>query len=660
MIRLRLLHTTLLVSLLAACTSATPSPTPTSVPPTAEPSPTVPAATATPAGPIYPDPSVPVDQRVEDLLSRMSLAEKIGQMTLVEKNSIKPDDITNLFIGGLLSGGGGSPSSNTAADWAKMTNGFQKLALKTPLAIPLIYGVDAVHGHGNLFGATIFPHNIGLGATRDADLMQKIGRATAEEVAATGIWWNYGPVVAVPQDIRWGRTYEGYSENTDVVSTLASAYIHGLQEKDGKVLGDPLTVLATAKHFIGDGGTAWGSSKSGSYKIDQGDMKVDEATLDTLYLPPYQAAIDAGAQSIMVSFSSWQGTKMHAQKHLLTDVLKGQMGFKGFLVSDWQAIDQIDPDYYKDVVISINAGLDMIMVPTNYMQFITDLTKAVEKGDVSQDRIDDAVRRILRAKFEMGLFEHPLSDPANLALVGSDAHRELARQAVSESVVLLKNDNQTLPLAKDTPVIFVSGPAADDIGIQSGGWTIQWQGLAGNITPGTTILQGLTQVFGSAAQLHFNRNGSFINVLDAQNNPVKADVGIVVLGENPYAEGVGDSANLALNGGTLLDSMREHADKVILIVVSGRPVIITDLLPKADAVVAAWLPGTEGQGVADVLSGDKPFTGKLAYTWPRSISQLPFDFKNLATIGCDAPLFPFGYGLTTTDASPAIPECPAP
>lgn len=657
MIRLRLIHLTLLVSMLAACTSATATTAPA---PTLPPTATVPAATATPAGPIYPDASVPVDQRVADLLSRMSLAEKIGQMTLVEKNSIKPDDISKLYIGGLLSGGGGSPTTNTAEEWAKMTDGFQKLALQTPLAIPLIYGVDAVHGHGNLFGATIFPHNIGLGATRDAELVQKIGRATAEEVAATGIWWNYGPVVAVPQDIRWGRTYEGYSENTDLVSTLAVAYIHGLQEKDGKVLGDPLTVLATAKHFVGDGGTDWGSSTTQNYKLDQGDMKVDEATLDALFLPPYKAAVAAGALSIMVSFNSWQGTKMHAQKHLLTDVLKGQLGFKGFLVSDWQAIDQISPDYYSDVVTSVNAGLDMVMVPSNYPIFIEDLTKAVQKGDVPQARIDDAVSRILTAKFTMGLFEHPYSDPANLALVGSDAHRQLARQAVSESAVLLKNDNQTLPIAKDTPVIFVAGNAANDIGIQSGGWTIQWQGLAGNITTGTTISQGITEVFGSAAQVHVTKDGHFENIQDAQHNPIKADVGIVVLGETPYAEGVGDKANLTLAGASIVDLMRKQANKVVLVIVSGRPVIITELLPKVDAAVAAWLPGTEGQGIADVLSGDQPFTGKLAYTWPRWNSQLPFDFKNLATTGCDAPLFPYGYGLTTSDASPAIPDCPAP
>jgi beta-glucosidase len=533
-----------------------------------------------------------------------------------------------------------------------MTDGFQREALQTRLAIPLIYGVDAVHGHGNLYGATIFPHNIGLGAAHDADLVERIGRATAEEMAATGIWWDFGPVLAVPQDIRWGRTYEGYSENTALVFELGSAYIQGLQNRDGSpALSDPLTVLATAKHFIGDGGTVWGSSTTNDYKIDQGDMQVDEARLRDLFLPPYQAAIEAGAQSIMVSFSSWQGTKLHAQKHLLTDVLKGELGFKGFLISDWQAIDQIPGDYYGDVVTSINAGLDMIMVPYDYTAFTATLKQAVEKGDVAPQRIDDAVRRILTVKFELGLFEHPYADPANLALVGSAAHRELAREAVRKSLVLLKNDNQALPIAKDTPLIFVVGKAADDVGLQAGGWTIQWQGAPGDVTPGTTILAGIQQAVSANTRVEYSPFGKFGNANDAQGNPLMADVGIVVVGEEPYAEGLGDRADLTLPDSLIVDRTRERSKRLIVVIVSGRPLIITDQLPAWDAAVAAWLPGTEGQGVADVLFGDYPFTGKLSYTWPRWNTQLPFDFTNLATQGCAAPLFPFGYGLETTESA---------
>ncbi len=646
----RTLRLSLLVGLLlAACapTPVTPAPGLTEI----RPLPNTPSA-----APDYHDAALPVETRVAALLAQMTLAEKIGQMTQVEKGSLAPSDVQTNFIGSVLSGGGGSPRANaTAADWAKMTDGFQAYALRTRLAIPLLYGVDAVHGHGNVYGATIFPHNIGLGATRDAELVERIGRATAEELAATGIWWNFAPVVAVPQDIRWGRTYEGFSENTEVVAALGAAYIRGLQ---GDSLADPLTALATAKHFIGDGGTVWASSRTNNYRLDQGDMQVDEATLRALFLPPYQAALDAGAQSIMVSFSSWNGTKMHAQKYLLAEVLKGELGFTGFLVSDWQAIDQIDPDYYKSVVSAINAGIDMNMVPYEYKRFITTLTDAVNQGEVPLARIDDAVSRILRVKFELGLFEHPKSDPAALALVGSDAHRQLAREAVQKSLVLLTNVNQALPLAADTPVVFVAGDAAQDIGAQCGGWTMEWQGRLGAITPGTTILEGIQQTVAANTTVEFNRFGQFEEVKDAQGQPLIADVGFVVVAEKPYAEGVGDAADLSLEGAALLERVKAQSRKVILVVLSGRPVLITDWVAQADAVVAAWLPGTEGQGVADGLFGVTPFSGKLPYTWPRANSQLPFTFTSLPDTGCAAPLFPFGYGLTTDDPSPVLLECP--
>lgn len=612
-----------------------------------------------PADAPYKNPALSVEERVVDLLARMTLDEKIGQMTLVEKGSIANDDITNMYIGGLLSGGGGFPTSNTPEGWLEMVNDFQSYALQTRLAIPLIYGVDAVHGHNNLHGATIFPHNIALGAAGDADLVERICHATALEVIATGIYWNYAPTIAVPQDIRWGRTYEGYGENTDLVTTLGVACVRGLQ---GENLGDPGSVLATPKHFIGDGGTAWGTSTTGAYMIDQGVTQVDEATLRALYLPPYQAAIENGAMSIMVSYSSWQDTKMHAQQYLITDVLKGELGFQGFVVSDWQAIDQISPNYYSAVVTAINAGIDMNMVPYNYIGFISTLQDAIEAGDISLERIDDAVRRILTVKFEMGLFDLPPVDESQAAVVGSDEHRALAREAVSKSLVLLQNNDNTLPLSKDTPTIFVAGSGSNNIGMQSGGWTIQWQGGSGGITIGTTIRQAIEAAVSENSTVYASAVGNFDEAIDADGNPLIADVGIVVIGETPYAEGVGDRDDLGLTitDRRLIDRIRERSEKLVVILLSGRPLIITDQLRVSDAFVAAWLPGTEGAGITDVLFGDVPFTGKLSYTWPRSMAQLPFDFANLPTEGCDAPLFPYGYGLdTSTQQVLTIEDCPA-
>ncbi len=605
--------------------------------------------------PIYQDPTADIDDRVEDLLERMTLEEKIGQMTQVEKNSIKDEDISARFIGSILSGGGGSPTPNTAENWAEMVNAFQERALATRLGIPLIYGVDAVHGHGNLEGATVFPHNVGLGATRDADLLTHIGRATAVETAATGIYWNFGPVVAVPQDIRWGRAYEAYGENTALVSELAAAYVQGLQSVDGVTdLGNRATILATAKHFVGDGGTVWGTSTTEimqPYQLDQGDMQVDESVLRAVHLPPYQAAIDAGAMSVMVSFSSWNGLKMHANQYLITDVLKGELGFEGFVVSDWGGIDQIADNYYDAVVTAINAGIDMNMVPTQYDQFIYALSKAVENGDVPMERIDNAVRRILRVKFQLGLFEHPFADETLLEYVGSAEHRDLAREAVSASLVLLKNDNQALPISKDAATIFVAGYAGDDVGLQCGGWTIEWQGASGHITPGTTILDGIEATVSEDPFVQFNRFGKFERVTDENGDPLVADVGIAVVGEDPYAEGVGDRADLSLSETDLnvIERTRDQSEILVIILISGRPMIITEQLSQADAFIAAWLPGTEGQGVSDALFGDMPFTGKLPYTWPRWMSQIPFDFANLPAEGCDAPLFPYGYGLTLED-----------
>ena len=586
--------------------------------------------------PAYLSSDLPAADRAEDLLSRMTLAEKIGQMTLIEKGSITPNAVFEYFVGGVLSGGGGTPRDNTPTGWAAMVDEYQEAALDTRLGIPVIYGVDAVHGHNNLKGAVIFPHNIGLGATRDPDLVREIARVTALEMAATNIYWNYAPVLAVGQDIRWGRTYEVFSENTDLVTELSVAYLEGLQGAD---LSDPLTVLGTPKHYVGDGGTVWGTSLRPSWEIDQGDLQVDEATLRAVHLPPYQAAIEAGALSIMVSYSSWNGTKMHAEQYLLTEVLKDELGFEGFLVSDWEAINQIGPNFYESVVTAINAGIDMNMVPYNYKLFIDAMTMAVENGDIPEERINDAVRRILTVKFELGLFERPFADPALFDLVGSDAHRALAREAVAKSVVLLKDDADILPFSKDTGLIFLAGEGANDIGMQCGGWTITWQGAKGAITPGITLKEAFEEAF--TGRLQYNRFGKYDNILDENGNPAVADVGIVVIAEDPYAEGEGDSNDLTLTQIELdlITRVSEQSKRVLVLVMSGRPLVITDALDLADAWAAIWLPGTEAQGVADVIFGDAPFVGKTPFTWPASMDQLPLGSYTTE------PLFPYGFGL---------------
>ena len=606
-----------------------------------------------PASSIYKDPAQPVDARVENLLSLMTLDEKIGQMTQAENNSIQPEDVARHYIGSVLSGGDGMPAKNTLADWTGLVEGYQDQALQTRLAIPLIFGVDSVHGFAHVNGATVFPHNIGLGATRDPQLVREIGRATAEEMLAAGIPWNFAPAVTVPQDIRWGRTYEGFSEDTALVTQLSSAYIEGFQTiPDGAAAapGQTLFAGATAKHYLGDGGTAFGTSTQvirRPYLLDQGDMRFDEAAVRSLFLPPYQAAVKDGVMSVMPSFSSWNGTKMHANKYMITDVLKGELGFKGFVVSDWGGIDQVSNNYDQAVITAINAGVDMNMVPYDYVRFIDAMKGAVSRGAISQERIDDAVRRILRAKMELGLFEHPYGDPALADTVGSQAHRELARQAVRESLVLLKNDNNALPVAKDVPTIFVSGGSADNVGIQCGGWSLTWQGSASvSVKGSTSILAAIKGAVSPGTSVVYDESGQF------QGNAV---VGIAVVGELPYAEGLGDTADLGLSAEDIstITNARAHAGKLIVILLSGRPMVITDQFQGADAWVAAWLPGTEGEGVTDVLFGDEPFTGRLPYSWPRSNAQPPINENNLAgKTGCQGPLFPIGYGLVESVTQP--------
>jgi beta-glucosidase len=588
-------------------------------------------------------------EHVDKLLANMTMEEKIGQMTQVDQRAVQPADVTRWCLGSILSGGGANPTPNTPQNWAAMVLRFQEAAQKTRLGIPIIYGVDAVHGHSNVVGATIFPHNIGLGATRDPDLAKRIGKATALETSATGVTWNFAPCVAVPQDIRWGRTYEGFSEDIELVSELSSAYVSGLQGEQN--LGAPGTVLACPKHFIADGGTTWGTTReypwitnneqavTERYQIDQGDAQISEDQLRKIHLTPYLAAIHANALSIMVSFSSWNGVKMHAHKRLLTGVLKDELGFNGFLVSDWQAINQLSPDYYQCVVTSINAGLDMVMVPFQYQRFIGTLKLAVENGDVAEARINDAVRRILAVKFELGLFERKFEDEPPLEVLGSEQHRLLAREAVRKSLVVLKNDKKTLPIATDIPRIILAGPAADDIGLQCGGWTIEWQGGQGNITPGTSLLQAIKQTVSTKTSVGFNEAGIFVG-------QAPAEVGVVCLHEPPYAEGLGDHADLSLNEEDidLIRRVRSQCQRLVVIIFSGRPLIITRQLPLAHAWVAAWLPGTEGLGITDVLFGDYPPSGRLPYRWPRTGAPAGEKFDQMKSGEMDT-LFPLGYGL---------------
>jgi beta-glucosidase len=604
--------------------------------------------TSSSSQPRYLDPSSPVSARVEDLLARMTLAEKIGQMTQVEKNSIDPQTAACLGIGSILSGGGGNPAENSPAGWHEMVGSFLDAARQTRLGIPLIYGVDAVHGHSNVRGATIFPHNIGLGATRDADLVRRIGRATAVETYATGVRWNFAPCIAVPQDFRWGRVYEGFAEDATLVTRLGEAYIQGLQGDD---LTAPFSVLATAKHYAGDGGTTWGTAsmvfpafhapgvtERFQYMIDQGDTRVDEATFRAIHLAPYIDAVKAGAQTVMASFSSWNGEKLHAHHYLLTDVLKGELGFSGFVVSDWAAITEVCDDSYQATVACINAGIDMSMVPFEYQRFIREMHRAVESGDISLERVDDAVRRILTVKMKAGIFENPEVDDQYLDLVGGQNHRALAREAAAKSVVLLKNEGQLLPLSKTQSRLFVAGQWADDIGYQCGGWTVDWLGGSGDITPGTSILDAIRATLPAETVVDFDPDGFF-----AEAGGEHAEIGLLFLGELPYTEGFGDRADLNLSEVdiALIKRMRDRCQKLIVVLITGRPLIITEQLPLMDALVVAWLPGTEGQGVADVLFSDMPFGGKLPTTWPRNMDQIP-----LSNIDEGDPLFPFGFGLS--------------
>jgi beta-glucosidase len=563
------------------------------------------------------------DQQARALLKQMTLAEKIGQMTQVDSDVLKkdPSAVEKYFLGSALSGGNSNPADNSADTWRKFATDFQSRALKTRLKIPLLYGVDAVHGHNNVVGAVIFPHNLGLGATHNPALVEQAAKVTAQEIAGTSIHWAFAPCVAVVQNIRWGRSYESFGSDPVLTGQLGAAAVKGLESE----LPNGFHVLSCTKHFAGDGGTQNG--------VDQGNTVGDDATLRKLHLSPYAAAIKAGTKSIMVSYSSWNGQKMHGNKRLLTDVLKGEMGFQGFLVSDWAAIDQLPGDFKSDIETSINAGLDMIMIPNgpgqknNYLEFVSLLGELVKEGKVTQARIDDAVLRILRVKYEISLFQHPYADPELAGALGSKEHREVARQCVRESLVVLKDEKLVLPLAKKLKHLVVVGKAADDLGVQCGGWTIDWQGASGKVTQGTTILDAIRQTVDKETKVTFSPEG---------NNLSQADAVVVVVGEQPYAEMKGDRADLRLPAADLdlVKKAKSAGGKVITVLVSGRPLILGPALTGSDAFIAAWLPGTEGQGVADVLFGDYKATGKLPCPWPSSNEQLA---------AATAPLFPVGY-----------------
>jgi len=578
-------------------------------------------------------------KQVDNLLAQMTLAEKIGQMTQAERKFATPADVKTYFLGSILNGGGSVPGDNSAKAWRDMVDGYQAAALTTRLGIPMIYGTDAVHGHNNVLNSTLFPHNIGLGAMRNPELVKEIARVTAKEVAATGVHWNFAPTLCVSQDERWGRAYECFGEKPEIAISYAGKIVEGMQAEN--------QVVATAKHWVGDGGAKYGTGDH-DYIIDRGDTQVSESELRNIHIAPYLPAIAADVGTVMISYSSVNGLKMHEHKRLNTTVLKDELGFKGFTISDWQAIEEVQGQTNRARVVSaINSGLDMAMEPEFWREYISDLTAAVNDGEVAMTRIDDAVRRILTVKMKANLFTKPLStDRFNdyHGVLGNEEHRKVARQAVQASQVLLKNNvingSTILPISKGAKV-FVAGSHANNIGLQNGGWTIEWQGKSGDITQGTTILAGIAALANKAVT--FDELGS---------GAAGHDIAIVVIGEQPYAEGAGDyqeqpcqhcqPLTLAKEQLATIEKIKAAGVPVVVVLVSGRPLLITPELANWDALVAAWLPGTEGDGVADVLFGEYKPTGKLPVTWPKNLEQVKMNsVKDSYT-----PLFNYGFGLS--------------
>ena len=581
------------------------------------------------------------DANVRALLARMTLEEKVGQMIQVNSASLKePSDVEKLFLGSILSGGSSDPKTgNGLVDWTDHYDSLQSRTQKTRLRIPILYGIDAVHGHSNVIHAVIFPHNIGLGCTRNPDLIERAARITAIETRATGINWTFAPCVTVARDERWGRTYEGFGETPELARMMGAAAVRGYQGND---LSDNTSILACAKHWIGDGGTKYGTGRKlndGMQILDRGDVPLSESELRRIHMAGYVSAIKAGVGTIMPSYSSWNGVKCSASKRLLTEILKDELKFDGFLISDYDAIDEMPGDYKTQIEVSTNAGMDMFMVSTKYRELYTLLLELVHEKRVPMTRIDDAVTRIMRVKFAMGLMaagRSHLADRKLHATFGSPAHRQVARECVRASLVLLKNDKRLLPASKNLNRIHVAGKSADDIGNQCGGWTITFQGKSGETTTGgTTILKAIQETVSPQTMVTYSKDGG---------NAAGADLGIVVIGETPYAEWMGDRQSLELSEEDVevVEKMKQTGMPLVVVLVSGRPLIIEKVIDKANAFVAAWLPGTEGRGVTDVLFGDFKFVGKLSFSWPRSMDQIPI---NVGDKNYD-PLFKYDYGLS--------------
>lgn len=603
-----------------------------------------------------------IEARVQALLSRMTLEQKVGQIMQVEIQHISPEEVKKYHIGSVLNGGGSLPNGNkyaTPQEWLALADAYYDASMDTAaggIAIPIIWGSDAVHGHNNVIGATLFPHNIGLGAANNPTLMKEIGAVTAREMRVTGIDWTFAPTLAVAQNDRWGRTYESYSENPEIVETFAAQMVAGLQgDVSSNAFLDSDHVVATAKHFVADGGTVAGD--------DQGDAVMSEAELRDIHAAGYLGAMRAGVQTAMASFSSWNGEKLHGSKYLLTDVLKGQMGFEGFIVGDWNGHGQVPGCTNASCPTAINAGLDLFMAIEEWRDLYANTLAQVKDGTIPLARLDDAVSRILRVKIRAGLFEKGRPSDRGIAgadgIIGQEAHRAVARQAVRESLVLLKNNNGLLPISPSATVL-VTGDGADNIGKQSGGWTISWQGT-GNVN---SDFPGATSIYGGIQQAVSVAGGKAILSQDG-SYAVRPDVAIVVFGEDPYAEGQGDLDTLEFEPGekkslSLLQKLKADGVPVVSVFLSGRPLWANREINASDAFVAAWLPGSEGQGVADVLvaksngQANHDFKGKLSFSWPATPLQ---DKLNPHHSGY-APLFPLGYGLTYAGAPASLAALP--
>ncbi len=563
---------------------------------------------------------------IDAFIATMTLEEKAGQLIQAERAGIQLYEVSEYNIGSILSGGGSVPGSNNPEGWTTMVNRFNKVSMNSSSGIPIIYGIDAVHGNSNVEDITVFPHNIGLGAANNPELMEDIGRATGEETLACGVLWNFAPAVSSVQDIRWGRSYESYSENIDRVANLAPSYITGLQSAG---------VMATTKHFIGDGQTTFGTGE-GSNLIDRGDVTVSMEELLRINLKAYEAAIAADTKAIMASFNSIGGVKVHGDESILTGLLREELGFEGLVVSDWEAIHTIASNLEAQVALSINAGVDLLMQPFNWKDVHAAIVSNVEKGNITEERLNEAVKRNLVFKFEAGLFD---GDNQGIAgEVGTEGNKAIARQAVTESLVLLENDG-LLPLEKSMK-IYLTGPASDNVGVQSGGWTREWQGsMDPDLNNGTSLKDAFQAVLeGAGGQL--------------VDSPDQADVVVLAIGEKPYTEMMGDSADLSLTGPTALegnmDSVAEAAASgkpVVTLIIAGRPMMIDDLKDDWNALVMTWLPGTEGAGVTDVLFGDKDFTGTLPVTWPKRSEDAYFSVMMEGYEELDVQ-YGYGFGLT--------------